>query len=205
MKKLPLSPSLVRMCQVAAVAASVLVWPCAMQVQAAPEPQVLYNPADDSNGTFLKKFGCDVTDIDNNGSKVVQMTYTTNVEYPTVSFPPPEGPWSLAEYAGVEVDVTNPGENAVMVALRVDNRKTAEVKGEPYNTESVRLKPGETKTLQVYFGKSFGYKPGYQLDASMVSAIQVFAMKPKEPGTILIDKVKTFGAAGDEPTGGTAK
>lgn len=204
MKKLPLSLSLVRAFQVAAVAAGVLVWSGTTPAQAA-DPQVLYNPAEDTNAALLKKWGCEATDIDNNGSKVIQMNYATNVEYPTLTFPPPEGPWSLSDYAGVEVDVTNPGENAVMVSLRVDNRKTADTKGDPYNTESVRLKPGETKTLQVYFGKSFGYKPGYQLDPSMVSAVQVFVMKPKEPGTILIDKVQTFGAAGDEPAGGTAK
>jgi len=202
MKMLTLSHRLSLVCQAVAVLAGALVlWPGDLRAQTAPEPQVLYNPSEDTDGSFLKKWGCEVTDVDHNGTKVIQMTYATNVEYPTVSFPPPEGPWILSDYAGVEVEVTNTGDHPVQVALRVDNKKTPDIKGEPYNTETVRLAPGDTKTIRVYFGKSFGFKPGYPLDPSMVSAIQVFASKPKEPGVILINKVQTFGAPGDTPAG----
>lgn len=199
MKKLSL-PSII-VSQAAAVLAAVVMWPQSVQAQTAPEPQVLYNPSEDTDGSFLKKWGCEVQDVDHNGKKLIQMTYATNVEYPTVSIPPPEGPWILSDYAGVEVEVTNTGDHPVLVSLRVDNKKTPDIKGEPYNTEAVRIAPGDTKTVRVYFGKSFGFKPGYQLDPSMVSAIQIFASKPKEPGVILIDKVQTFGGAGDAPSG----
>lgn len=185
------------MSQAAAVLAVAVMWPQSLQAQSAPEPQVLYNPAEDTDGSFLKKWGCEVADAEHNGTKMIQMTYATNVEYPTVSFPPPEGPWNLSDYAGVEVEVTNTSDQSILVSLRVDNRKTADIKGEPYNTEAAKLAPGETRTIRVYFGKSFGFKQGYPLDPSMVSAIQVFVNKPKEPGVILINKVQTFGAAGD--------
>jgi hypothetical protein len=199
MKKLSLPLGIVS--QAAALLAAAIMWPQGLQAQTAPEPQVLYNPSEDTDGSFLKKWNCEIQDVEHNGTKLIQMTYGTKVEYPTVSFPPPEGPWVLSDYAGVETEVTNTGEHPVLVSLRVDNKKTPDIKGEPYNTESVRLAPGETKTLRVYFGKSFGYKPGYALDPSMVSAIQIFPSKPKEAGTILINKVQAFGAAGDAPGG----
>ena len=51
-------------------------------------------------------------------------------------------------------------------------------KKQPWNTESSTIKPGETKTITVNFGKSYGGNPGFALDASKVSAIKMFAENP---------------------------
>ncbi len=145
--------------------------------------------------------------VEEGGAKVVQAQFPAGNGYPTFDFPPPAGGWNLSTSAGVQVDVTNKGTTKLNVALRVDN--AGDWQKQPWNTESVWVGPGETKTIKVAFGKSYGGNPGYALDSSKVSALKVFAVNPKDGGTIQVKNLATFGAgsprSSSTSTGATPK
>ncbi len=67
-------------------------------------------------------------------------------------------PWDLSPWGRVEARVSNPGD----------------WRDQPWNSENVYLRPGETKTLMVVFGYQYGFQPGYSLDPSRVSTLKVF-------------------------------
>jgi len=113
--------------------------------------------------------------------------------YPAFSYPIPGGSWDLSAYAGVQVDVTNAGTQTANISLRVDN--AGDWKKQPWNTEAITVKAGETKTVKVYFGKSYGGNAGYALDPKAVSAIKVFAITPKNPISVTLKNLKAFGTA----------
>lgn len=111
--------------------------------------------------------------------------------YPNVQFPVPEGGWNLSAFGGVHVEVTNRGTGDVTAALRVDN--PGDWRESPWNTESVGLRAGETKTLAVIFGQSSG-GPAYPLDAKKIVGIQVFLIQPKQNAAIGIKNLNAFGS-----------
>ncbi|WP_269522395.1 family 16 glycosylhydrolase [Coraliomargarita parva] len=123
---------------------------------------------------------------------LLRINFKTDVVFPALHFPIPTGGWNLSDYAGVEAEITNPGQEPVGVGMRVDNEGPA--KDQPWNSKYTRLKPGETKTLQVVFGMN-GNNPGYPLDPTRISKIQLFTMKPKAPVTIQVKNLKAFGSA----------
>jgi len=79
----------------------------------------------------------------------------------------------------------------VKVALRVDN--DGDWRENPWNTESVTLKTGETQTIQVTFGKSYGGNPGFALNPANIIAFKVFADHPKQLSTVIVRNLKAFG------------
>ncbi|WP_309381348.1 glycoside hydrolase family 16 protein [Cerasicoccus frondis] len=108
--------------------------------------------------------------------------------YPGVRFLPPEGQtWNFSEFTCIDITLTNEGENAVYVTLRVDNK--GDWRQKPWNNESARLAKGDTKNIRVFFGFS-ARKPGYELDTSNVSAVQLFTGKASEGQKLKIDKLK---------------
>jgi beta-glucanase (GH16 family) len=124
-------------------------------------------------------------------AKTLQAEFPAGNGYPAFSFPIPGGSWDLSAYAGVQVDVTNTGAQSATISLRVDN--AGDWKKQPWNTEAISVKAGETKTVKVYFGKSYGGGPGYALDPKAVTAIKVFAVNPKAPITVTLKNLKAFG------------
>lgn len=118
--------------------------------------------------------------------------------YPGVGFRPGEGAaWDLSRFGHVVADVTNDGDAAVRVMFRVDNE--GDWRKEPWNTEAVTLKPGETKPIKVIFGYAYGYKPGYKLDPGKVSHLLLFTGKVKQPVRLRLNSITAGGEAGETP------
>lgn len=132
-----------------------------------------------------------VSELEENGKATgIKVEYSADPGYPGVKIPaPPEG-WDLSAYTGVKAEISNTGSSPVSVALRVDNKGP----GEPYNTEAAKIAPGETKTIVVKFGFSYGGNPAFQLDPGAIVAMQVFAAKPGVDGSFVIKSIKPFKA-----------
>lgn len=130
------------------------------------------------------------------GSPALRLDYDAGTAYPKVEFPVPAGGWNLSSFGGVRVELTNPGTAPVRAALRVDN--PGDWKTSPWNTGMVEVGPGETKTLSLLFGES-----GFPLDASKVSAIQLFLPTPKAASSLVLRDLKAFGSPKDRTKSGS--
>lgn len=135
--------------------------------------------------------GVEVSSQEQDGSQALKVQFPAGGGYPAVRLPLPEGRLELSAYQGIQADITNAGQSKIGVGLRADN--PGDWKKEPWNTETIYLNPGQTKTIKLTFGKSFGNK-GFALDAGNISNVQIFGVEPKDGGTILVDHVKAFGA-----------
>ena len=124
------------------------------------------------------------------GSPLLKIEFPANSGYPGVDIP--GGPWNLSAYAGVEVELTNASPARLNIGLRVDN--PGDWRKQPWNSNNVWLAPGETKTLKLVFGQSYG-NAGYALDASRVSNIKLLADNPKQTSALLVKAVRAFGTA----------
>lgn len=105
--------------------------------------------------------------------------------------------WNLASYGHIAAKVTNLGTKNIHLSLRVDNDK--DWRENPWNSESVSIKPGETKSVDVIFGYAYGKKPGYPVNPAEVSNIMLFTSKSKEEQVFRIDELKAAGPAGQKP------
>ena len=118
--------------------------------------------------------------------------------WPGFSISPKSGTWDLSTWGHVEMTLTNPGQKPLSVGLRVDNN--GDWKKQPWNSENVYLKPGETKVGKVIFGYQYGFQKGYKLDSSKVSAVKVFLNgKSAERRVLVVGDVSAAGAAGEKP------
>ncbi|HEV7300031.1 MAG TPA: glycoside hydrolase family 16 protein [Tepidisphaeraceae bacterium] len=118
--------------------------------------------------------------------------------YPGVKAAPAEGKtWDLSQFGRVEAKITNVGTKTVNVTLRVDD--DGDWKTNPWNGENVSVKPGESGTVKVIFGHSWGYKPAHKLNAAKVVSVQLFTGKVKEPIEYRIDSLVATGPAGEKP------
>ncbi|MBM4079183.1 MAG: hypothetical protein FJ278_05735 [Planctomycetes bacterium] len=97
----------------------------------------------------------------------------------------------------MEARITNLGDQELSVNLRVDN--AGDWRANPWNTESVRLKPRETGDVKVVFGYQYGLKPGYKLDPSKVAQALFFTLKVTQPVSFRIESVTAAGPAGEKP------
>ena len=118
--------------------------------------------------------------------------------YPGFSIEPADGnPWDLSPWGHVEALVRNTGEGTIGVNLRVDN--AGEWKDNPWNTESVWLKPGEAKTLKVIFGYHYGFQPGYKLKPEAVTQVMFFTVKSGKTRSFRLEGIQAGGPAGEKP------
>jgi beta-glucanase (GH16 family) len=168
--------------------------PSARAATAPPESGVLL---DTTQGGEFKSEGATAEIVEENGAKVLKAAFPEGKGYPAFAFPLPAGGWDLSKYSGVQVDVTNTSAGPIKIALRVDN--PGDWKKQPWNTEAVTLKAGETKTIKVSFGKSYGGTPGYALDPSKISALKMFAENPQQPVVVQLKNLKAFGTASSTP------
>lgn len=60
--------------------------------------------------------------------------------------------WDFSKFSRIEAVIQNTGDLAIPVSLRVDNQ--GHWKEAPWSSESVRLEPGQTATVVVFFGFS---------------------------------------------------
>lgn len=122
--------------------------------------------------------------------EMLYVTYQSGSQYPNVQFPIPHGGWDLSAFGGIELTITNPGDQAVTAYMRADN--PGNWKTQPWNTHHTRIGPGKTETLQMIFGQNNG-APGFPLNPARVSAIQLFTIRPKQDATLIISDLKAWG------------
>ena len=117
--------------------------------------------------------------------------------YPGVALKPEGGAWNLSGYGHVEARLTNTGTKDIFLSLRVDN--AGDWHANPWNTESVALKPGETRTVQTIFGYAYGFKPNFALKPEAVVQVLIFTAKSDAPQSFRIESVMASGPAGEKP------
>ena len=127
------------------------------------------------------------------------------VDWPNVFFTPADKEWDWSAYAGLAVDIFNPGPQAVDVCMRVDNEGADG--GSHCNTGSTNVEAGQRATLQVRFNTTEGTPfwgmrgipvhgavgQGPLLDPKHIVAFQVFLPRPIEPRTLILEEVRLFG------------
>jgi len=133
--------------------------------------------------------------------KKIKVDFQPTTAYPTLAFPVPQGGWNLSAFGGVQAEVTNPGSQPVTVVLRVDN--PGDWKQSPWNSRALKIPAGETKTIEVVFGQKENGSPGFPLDPTKVTAIQLFITKPTHETTLLVSNLKAFGSPQDRKSTAT--
>lgn len=104
--------------------------------------------------------------------------------------------WDLSAFGHVEAKVKNTGEQAIDLAVRVDN--PGDWKLNPWNTEHAGIKPGEIRTIRVCFGHSFG-QPGFALDAKRVSQVLLFVTAAPAEQVFQLESLVAGGKPGEKP------
>lgn len=104
--------------------------------------------------------------------------------------------WDLSAFGHVEAKVKNVGEQAIDLAVRVDN--PGDWKLSPWNTEHAGIKPGETRSIRVCFGHSFG-QPAFALDAKRVSQVLLFVTASSAEQSFLLEALVAGGKPGEKP------
>lgn len=116
--------------------------------------------------------------------------------YPGVVVKPQEPVWDLSAFGHVEARITNRGKAASGVSLRVDN--AGDWTTSPWNSETVWLRPGETGTVRVRFGYSWG-NPGFALDPSRIPQMLVFVGGTDQEQMFRLEGLVAGGAPGEKP------
>ncbi len=117
--------------------------------------------------------------------------------YPGLTLTPGKGApsWDLSAYGHVEARVVNTGSDRLHLVLRIDN--PGDWQDNPWNSETCNLDPGETGTIRVVFGNSFG-KPGYPLKSATVNRALLFAGKSDAVQSFRIESIEAGGHAGEK-------
>lgn len=155
-------------------------------------PADLYDFGDEADARRIRTEDATVSVVDAKDGKALQAEFGHERQYPTVHLDAPEDGWNLSPYAGVQVTLTNQGAGPVTAALRIDN--AGDWRNQPWNVEHARLAAGETKTIQVTFGRSFG-APSLALDPAKVVRAVVYLESPQHEATLLIEGLRPFGTA----------
>jgi len=103
-------------------------------------------------------------------------------------------PWDLSPFGHIEAKVINTGDKPMGINMAVDGA-TWEVR----NTETVTVKPSESKIVKVIFGYQYGFKPGPAVKSSSVSELLFFLSKSDQPRSFRIEDLQASGAAGEKP------
>ena len=158
-------------------------------------PKALFNPADAGADKFFTPTSEQVTVA--KADPGVQVTIVPGKEgYPGLSLRLAE-PADLSNYGHVEAKITNTGTKSLSISLRVDN--AGRWQDNPWNTETITLKPGATGTVSTIFGFSYGKKPGYKLDPSKVVNFLLFTQKSDVEQSFRIETLQADGPKGEEP------
>ncbi|KAB2890411.1 MAG: hypothetical protein F9K35_19140, partial [Burkholderiaceae bacterium] len=95
--------------------------------------------------------------------------------WPGANFKPEGKAFDLSAYGHLEAKVANMGTKNTVIALRVDN--DGDWQANPWSCEQAWLKPGESATIKVIFGHSYGQKPTYPIKPGAVTNILFFSQK----------------------------
>tara|TARA_R100000027_G_scaffold67501_1_gene66578 strand:+ start:2631 stop:5588 length:2958 start_codon:yes stop_codon:yes gene_type:complete len=159
---------------------------------------VFYQIDAQSDLSLLGQNHTSVSIDESTGSPALKVEFDSSTHFPNVTFPCPEGGWNMETFGGIKVDVTNLSDHKLTnITMRVDNPSTPENKT-PWNNEKIALEPGETKTLELFFGGTES-SPKYPLDPTQISGIQIFQSHPKEDSTLLLKNLRAFGSPKSAP------
>ena len=118
-------------------------------------------------------------------------------QWPGAAVKPDAGAaWNLAAYGHVEARIVNTGAKDIGVSLRIDN--AGDWQTNPWNSETLYLKPGTSGTVRVIFGYSWG-KPGYALKPSAVTQALFVAGKSEAVQSFRVESLQAAGPAGEKP------
>lgn len=106
------------------------------------------------------------------------------------------GAFDLSTFGFVQAEVTNTSAVPIAFNLRLDN--DGDWKDNPWNADVLRLKPGATGTIKVYFGYSYG-KPAYALKPDAIKQIMLFTGKSESEQSFRINSLVASGSPGDKP------
>jgi len=116
-------------------------------------------------------------------------------DYPGIVIKSESGkPWDLSPFGHIEAKVTNTSDKPLGINMSVDGESW-----QVRNTESVTVKPGESKILKVIFGYQYGFKEGPAVKPSSVSEVLFFLSKSNQVRTFRIEDLQAIGAAGEKP------
>ena len=158
----------------------------------APRPLVDLTSADAAKQMRADK-GDPTIAVDKTG---IALTFPGSpADYPGVMITPATGKaWDLSPFGHIEAKVTNTGDKPMGINLRVDGESWKVT-----NTESVTVKPGESKVLKVIFGYQFGFKEGPAVKSATISELLFFLSKSDRPRSFRIEDLQAAGAAGEKP------
>lgn len=115
--------------------------------------------------------------------------------YPGVTITPADGkPWVLTTYGHIEANVTNTGSAPATINLRIDDNGPGD---KAWNAESLLIGAGDTRKLRVYFGYSYGLRPGHPLKSEAVTRVLFFTGAVKSAQSFRISGL-TAGGTPDE-------
>ena len=103
----------------------------------------------------------------------------------------------FSNHSRIEAVIQNTGDTAVPVSLRVDNK--GHWKEAPWSTESIRLEPGQTGTVVVFFGRSHGMKSSFALDRSKVTQLLLFAPGAEQSRRFVVKSISSAGEPDETP------
>ena len=178
---------------------ALLASPLWLHAQAGVAPQILLDPASATAGKqVVATNGSDsqvTTSLGKDGLTV--HIQAGDAAYPGLSIKPSNGtPWNLGMYGHVEAKVTNTGTTRLKLNIRVDNEGASST--QPWNAEAKTIDPGQAKTLRVYFGYSYGFRPGFKLKPEAVTQVLFFTGKTSEALSFRIERIQGAGWVGEK-------
>ena len=130
--------------------------------------------------------------VDKDGdTSVLSVKIPANQPGPRLSVGPASGTWDFSAAKGIRVLMTNKSDAPIPITLQVENHYQTGT--DPFNKEGTTLAPGETKMLQVVFGKSFGHV-GYALNPAAITGLALYVGAPVATvdRKLLIRSIETF-------------
>ncbi|GIW72306.1 MAG: hypothetical protein KatS3mg102_1848 [Planctomycetota bacterium] len=157
----------------------------------------------------IERSGCLIFPVPMDGVGL-RMIMGSQQRWPGITLTPRGGPWTLGDCDWIAVDLRNAGAGEVTICLRVDG-----LGGDPPHTnsqtEGVLLRPGERKTLRLWFRHAppaellaaglFGVRtlPGGffleqpTLDPRQVVRVVIFGLEPTRTHVIDVDNIRAGG------------
>jgi hypothetical protein len=146
------------------------------------------------------------------GAPAWRIEFGTEAPWPNLAFAAPDGGWDWSSFAGIRLDVVNPGTDTLDVHIRVDN---AGANGTDHcNTKQQSVPAGAAAQLDLFFNtgdraRFWGMRglpirgpmgTGATLDLARISGWQVFLNQPDNPQTLILTSVTLIGQGGDVAT-----
>ena len=165
--------------------------------------KILYSFDSENPPTEMIERDTEAKIIARDNKKVLKVKFHT-VDWPALLFNSGGKPWDWSAYTGIEMDIYNPAQDAVMFGVRVDNTgangtdfcntgyaiaqanqwthlKLRFITGQPERFWGMRGVPGRGPLGQ-----------GKPIDTSKVTEFQVFLPMPQVERTLLIDSISLF-------------